>query len=166
MAAKQETLALRPYVAARVPAETPVVRGPAGLARLGRPAAQAGLLAVMVIGCLSLVTAIPAAWLWLASQLADSYVHVSGALYLMVGIGIPVSMAIGGKLLAHVGALYERVRATRPRSVPDAWRRSLRDGRSSSAPVCAIDVISTATAAAAVLALAVYLGLDLTGAIG
>ena len=162
MDAQQETIALRPYVVA--PAQTAVVGRRVGLDRLARATAQAALLAAMVVGCLALVTAVPAAWLWLASQLAHSYIHASGWLYLMVGIGIPVSMAIGGKLLACVNLLYERVRET-PQSpaIAATWRRSLRDGRSSSGPVYAIDVIATVTAALAVLALLVYIGLDLTG---
>lgn len=70
-------------------------------------------------------------------------------------------MALGGKLLCYVGALYERVRGTTVRSVPDAWRRSRSDTCNSAAPVTALDVISTVVAVSAVIALVVYLAVDL-----
>jgi hypothetical protein len=164
MAARDETLTTpAPYVAA--PARPPGVAIPGRIAveRIGRSVAQAGLLALMVSGSVALVTAIPVGWLWLASQYTNSAQSVPGGLSLLVLGGITVSMAMGAKLLAHAGARYERIRGVRPRSVPHAWQRSLRDGRGSAHPVSALDVVMTVTTVATVIAVLAYIGLDLAG---
>jgi hypothetical protein len=163
MAARDETITARPYVAAPPRAERLPVPGRLAIERVARAGAQAGLLALMVAGGVAMVTAIPVGWLWLASQYTDSFQSVSGGLALLVLGGITISTAIGAKLLAHAGARYERMRGVRPRSVPDGWRRSLRDGRGSAHPVSALDVIMTVIAAGAVIALFAYIGLDLIG---
>lgn len=158
MAARQEVIAVpRPPVASAPRVQRRPVSARIAAERVGHSAAQAGLLALMVVGTVALVTAIPAAWLWVASQLTESYIYGRAPLYLMLGVGIPVSMALGGKLLACVGAAYERRRGTRQRSVPDAWRRSRHEGRHSAAPVTALDVIVTVIASVAVIGLIVYL---------
>jgi hypothetical protein len=164
MAAREETLTTpAPYVAAPARPAGVAIPGRIAVGRIGRSLAQAGLLALMVSGSVALVTAIPVGWLWLASQYTDSSQSVPGGVSLLVLGGITVSMAMGAKLLAHAGARYERMRGVRPRSVPHAWQRSLRDGRGSAHPVSALDVIMTLTAAATVIAVLTYIGLDLAG---
>lgn len=76
MAATQETMTIVPSdVAVQARAPGLAVRGRIAVERLSHAGAQVGLLALMVVGSVSLFTAVPAAWLWLGSQL-DGLLHL------------------------------------------------------------------------------------------
>jgi hypothetical protein len=99
-------------------------------ARIARPIAAGGLMALMAVGSVAMWTVIPIAGLWVASRLSDSYTQMGVAPLLAAAVGIPVAMAVAAKLLARVERLHMRITGTAPPSrVVPARRRSLGDSR-------------------------------------
>jgi hypothetical protein len=122
-----------------------------GAERVARTGAAKGLVGLMVLGSLALWTAVPLGGLWLASQLTGSVTRLEAAPALVVLVGMPVAMALGGMGLARLECRYLRLTGTtRARRVP-AYRRSVSD--SSSGPEASvldkITVVSVLTAAVA-----------------
>jgi len=136
------------------PVAARVARGD-DLARIGRPIANAALIALMVVGSFAVWTVIPIAGLWVASQLSDSNVQM-GAVPLMVAAGgIPAAMLFAIALLARVERLHMRLTGAAPQArVVPAWRRSLGDSRS--VQLTLLDRIMIASVLAAMIAMAVW----------
>jgi hypothetical protein len=90
----------------------------------------AALVVAMVIGALLLWIGVPVVWLWLASQLAGS-TQPSAGVYTFAAVGILLSMAGMGWLLAHLNRMHieltDRRREGYDRS---GWLRSEKDERS------------------------------------
>lgn len=113
-----------------------------------RPAAIA-LVALMVVGSLALWIAIPLGWIWLGSMLADSQEPEMGP-YLMIIVGIPVSMFLMGRLLGRLNRMYGEVTGTTPTvRFRYPWHRSLRGERESAAPRTILDVVMVISVLAA-----------------
>jgi hypothetical protein len=123
----------------------------------GRELAALALIAVMVVGSLTLWLAVPLAWLWVASKLNQSLDPSFGA-YVAVAIGIPATMLVLFTLLRRVDAAHRTLTGTATEAVPapPPWRRSMRDARDIRTPTSALDVILVATAIAAGLVLLVW----------
>lgn len=99
------------------------------------------LIALMAVGSISLWLGIPVAWIYLASRLVDSSQPTMGP-YVMVLVGIPVSMVVVGKLLSKLNRVYGRVTHTTPSvRVRAPWMRSMRDGRDVGQPRTILDVV-------------------------
>src|ERR687894_563753 len=82
---------------------------PRSLTRLALTMPAAGLLILlMAIGSVVLWIGIPIGWLYLASQLVDSSQPTLGP-YILVIVGIPVTMFVFGKLLFTLDRVFERV---------------------------------------------------------
>ena len=125
------------------------------VARIARPIAAAGLIALMVVGSLAVWTVIPVAGLWVASQLSDSNAQIGVVPLLAAAVGIPTAMAFAVELLARVERLHMRLTGTAPPArVVSAWRRSLGDSRSVRLTV--LDRIMVASVLVAVIAMAVW----------
>lgn len=93
-----------------------------------KPSALA-LVALMAVGSVTLWLGIPLFWVWLASQITKTSQPTLGP-YLMVLVGIPVSMVVVGKLLAKLNHVYGQVTGTAPRvRVQLPWLRSMRGER-------------------------------------
>jgi hypothetical protein len=119
-------------------------------------ALSAGLIAVMVAGSLVLWLAVPVAWLWVASQIDDS-IEASMKAYLVVVVGVPLSMLFMFWLLRRLDLMHQRITGSQKRdTLPPAWRRSLSEARDPHAPTSALDVILVGTAIAALVALVVW----------
>ena len=111
---------------------------------LGSRLGTTGLVVLMSIGGFAMWIVTPVAWLWLGSQLTESR-RPDGTLYLLVAVGIIVTMTVLGLLLgrlnrihgAMTGRLTERTIArsrlawTRPQSASEEGRQ----------PVNALEVI-------------------------
>ena len=96
---------------------------------LGRGAGSALLVVLMAVGSILMWIGVPVFWLWLASQIADSS-QPSFGLYLLVLVGIGVTMAVVGKLLGSLNrfhmALTNQIPGRREQTV---WLKSMRGER-------------------------------------
>jgi hypothetical protein len=104
------------------------------------------LVAGMVAGSLSIWTASPLAWLWVASQMDAGRTPSMGAITVVV-VGVCATTLAIGKLLAVLNARYRDLRHTRATiRVHLPWLRSLRGERAremgaDSVEVTVLDVV-------------------------
>jgi hypothetical protein len=99
---------------------------------------------------------IPAGWLWVASQLQQGATPTLGP-YLLVLVGIPVSMVIVGKSLAKLDRVHATVtgQASRQRAhLP--WHKSMRGERGSGHQRTVLDVVMIASVSLALLVFGVW----------
>jgi hypothetical protein len=123
----------------------------------GRDIAALALIAVMVVGSLTLWLAVPLGWLWVASRMNQSLDPSFGS-YAAVAVGIPATMLVLFTLLRRVDSAHQALTGgiSEAKPVPPPWRRSMRDERNMHAPTSALDIILVATAIAAALVMLVW----------
>ena len=93
----------------------------------GRSVAGAVVVFAMTVAALSLWTVIPLSWVYIGSQIAGSQ-FPSGGPYMVVLIGIVVSILIVAWLLSRLNALYIRITGTNTMApMRPAWLKSMRD---------------------------------------
>ena len=93
----------------------------------GRSVAGGIVIFAMTVAALSLWTIIPLAWVYIASQIADSQ-FPSGGPYMIAFIGIVVSILIVAWLLSRLNSLYIRITGTNTMApMRPAWLKSMRD---------------------------------------
>lgn len=147
MAARDVTLAQG--VAGPVPARNQGIAVAPG--RLARRSEAAALIVLMVIGSVSLPTAVPLGGLWVASQLTESFLQPSTASVLVALLGIPAAMGLTGKGLAHLERRHRRVTGTTRRPRMPAYQRSISD---SSPDASALEILMTISVLAGAVAFA------------
>ena len=109
------------------------------------------LIALMAVGSILLWLGIPLFWLWLASRLVNTSQPTFGP-YVMVLVGIPVSMVIVGKLLSRLNVVYGHVTQTTPTvRVQLPWMKSMRGERGSNRPRTVLDVVMVCSVSVALL---------------
>ena len=114
------------------------------------------LIVLMAIGSVVLWIAIPLAWLYLGSQLTSSSQPTIGP-YVVVLIGIPVSMFIVGRLLARLNGVYGQVTGKTPEvRVQLPWHRSMRAEREGSHPRTVLDVVMVCSVVLALLVFGIW----------
>jgi hypothetical protein len=87
------------------------------------------LVLVMVVGSVLMWIGVPVFWLWLASRIADSS-QPSIGLYLLVLVGIAVSMTLVGKGLGTINHIHMDITGTLPQKREQTiWLRSMRAER-------------------------------------
>ncbi|HEX8204591.1 MAG TPA: hypothetical protein VF587_00880 [Solirubrobacteraceae bacterium] len=87
------------------------------------------LVVVMAVGSILMWIGVPVFWLWLASRIANSS-QPSIGLYLLVLVGIVVSMAIIGKGLGTINHIHMDITGTLPQKREQTiWLRSMRAER-------------------------------------
>ena len=87
------------------------------------------LLLVMAVGSILMWIGAPVFWLWLASRIADSS-QPSLGLYLLVLVGIIVSMAVIGKGLGTINQIHMELTDNLPvKREQTIWLRSMRGER-------------------------------------
>lgn len=95
----------------------------------GRSTVAALLVLVMAAGSILMWIGVPVFWLWLASRIADSS-QPSIGLYLLVLVGIVVSMAVVGKGLGTINHIHMGITGTLPEKREQTiWLRSMRGER-------------------------------------
>lgn len=105
--------------------------------------AKAGLVVgLMVLGSAVMWIVLPFAWLWLGSQM-QSGVNPSIGPYLLIALGLPVSMILVARLLRRLDRAFARLSQSDPedRHIPLPWVRSLRDGRGHGREVTVLEVV-------------------------
>jgi hypothetical protein len=117
------------------------------------------LILLMAAGSVILWIGIPVGWLYLASQLVDSSQPTLGP-YVLVIIGIPVTMAVFGKFLFKLDRVFERV--TGRESVTDfrpPWLKSMRGERESSRNLTVLEGVMIVSVTIAVVAFGLWFAL-------
>jgi hypothetical protein len=116
----------------------------------------AGLIALMAVGSVLLWLGIPLGWIYLASRVSKSSQPTLGPI-VMVIVGIPLSMALVGKLLSRLNVLYGEVTGTTPHvRVVLPWLRSMRAEREPSAPRTILDVVMVVSVGVAVVLFGIW----------
>ena len=109
------------------------------------------LIAVMVVGSVLMWIGAPLFWLWLGSQLQSGSTPSFGP-YLLILVGVVVSMIVLGKLLSSLDRLYGRVTDTDASvRVRMPWHRSLRGERGSGRPTRVVDIVMVVSVSGALL---------------
>jgi hypothetical protein len=109
------------------------------------------LIVVMIVGSLLMWIGAPLFWLWLGSQLQSGSTPSLGP-YVLVLVGVVVSMIVLGKLLSVIDRFYGRVThtdATMRVRVP--WHRSMRGERGSGRQTRVVDIVMVASVSGALL---------------
>lgn len=116
------------------------------------------IIAVMAVGSVVMWLGVPAGWIFFASRIASSQRPGMG-IYVMLIVGIPVSIALVGKGLSMLNRTYARVTGTEAilytRS-PLPWLRSMRGERGSQRPRTVLDVVMLWSVGIAVLCFLVW----------
>jgi hypothetical protein len=114
------------------------------------------LIGLMAIGSVVLWIGVPLGWIWLASNIVDSS-EPSMTPYVMVLVGIPLTMVVVGKGLAELNRVYGEVTGTTPTvRVVMPWRRSMRDDRNAGHPRTVLDVVMVCSVAVALILFALW----------
>jgi hypothetical protein len=93
---------------------------------IGRGAGSALLVLLMAVGSILMWIGVPVFWLWLASQIASSS-QPSLGLYVLVLVGIVVTMAVLGRLLGILNHLHMAMTGRIPRQRQETvWLKSMR----------------------------------------
>jgi hypothetical protein len=114
------------------------------------------LILLMAAGSVILWIGIPVGWLYLASQLVSSSQPTLGP-YVLVIVGIPVTMAIFGRFLFKLDRLFERV--TGRESVTEfrpPWLKSMRAERESSRKLTVLEGVMIVSVSFALFAFGVW----------
>ncbi len=121
-------------------------------ARLGATA----LVLLMVVCAMMLWIGIPLGWLYLASQLVSTTQPSMGP-YMLVGVGILVSVIIDAMILSRLNRAYQRVTGSEGTvNLPLPWMRSMRGEREVIRPTGVLDIIMVVSVAIAALAAGVW----------
>ena len=93
----------------------------------GKGLAASVVFVAMLVAALSLWTIVPVAWLYIGSMVSHTQ-FPSGGPYLVVAVGIVISIAIVGWLIARLNGLYMRITGNnRVASMRPTWLKSMRD---------------------------------------
>lgn len=116
----------------------------------------AALILAMLIGSFMLWVGFPVGWLWIGSHIGDSS-QPSLTPYLVVIVGIAVSVFIDYKVLVRLNARYTRVMGEPGRrEIRNAWLRSMRDDRTRGATLSVLDRVMIVTVALAVCSFVIW----------
>ncbi len=114
------------------------------------------LILLMAIGSVVLWIGVPLGWIWLASNIVDSS-EPSLTPYVMVLVGIPLTMVVVGKGLSQLNRVYGEVTGTTPTvRVVLPWQRSLRDDRDAGHPRTVLDVVMVCSVTVALVLFALW----------
>lgn len=114
------------------------------------------LIGLMAIGSVVLWIAVPLGWIWLASNIVDSS-EPSMTPYVMVLVGIPLTMVVVGKGLAQLNRVYGEVTGTTPTvRVVLPWHRSMRGERDAGHPRTVLDVVMVCSVTVALVLFALW----------
>lgn len=121
-------------------------------------AKQVALIVLMAIGSVLLWLGLPLLWVFIASNLVESSRPSFGP-YLLILVGIPVSMFVVGKGLSSLNRAYGRVSGTSKqdsRPVQATWLRSMRGERGSTRQRTVLDVVMVISVATALVLFAIW----------
>jgi len=120
-------------------------------------AAAGFVLAVMILGAVSMWTVIPFGWLWIGSRLSHTQAP-SGGPYMVVFFGIVCSIIAMAWVLARLNRLYVRITGSEklPTRYLPAWRKSLSDEREMPQGMSVLEAVILGSVLLAGVAMAVW----------
>ncbi|MGZ8667094.1 MAG: hypothetical protein ACXWZM_08285 [Solirubrobacterales bacterium] len=123
--------------------------------RRGSGIAATVVVAAMLIAALSMWTAIPLTWIYIGSRLSETQ-FPSGGPYMIVLVGIVVSILVVAWLIGRLNLLYVRITGTNSANpIRSAWLRSMRDTPSADSWTI-VEVVLVGSVLLAALALTVW----------
>ena len=124
---------------------------------LRSPYSPAALLLVllMAVGSVVMWIGVPLGLIYLAAQMADSARPSIGP-YLLVLVGLPVGMAIVGKLLGTLDRWHTRLTGREQERHRASWLRSMRAERTSTRRGGVLDKVMIVSVAVAIVAFGVW----------
>ncbi len=114
------------------------------------------LVALMAVGSVLMWVGVPLGLIYVASQLSGSS-NPSAGPYVLILVGLPVGMAIVGKLLGYLDRLHARLTGRAqggPRRA--AWLRSLRGERTSTRRGGVLDTVMIVSVGLAVVGFGIW----------
>jgi hypothetical protein len=121
-----------------------------------RSLAASVVFVAMLLAALSLWTAIPLSWIYIASKLSHSQ-FPSGGPYMIVAVGIIVSILIVAWLLGRLNSLYMRITGTnRLAPMRPAWLKSMRDTSPTAGSTTVVEAVLMGSVLLAALTLTIW----------
>jgi hypothetical protein len=126
-------------------------------ATAGAGLAATFVVAVMVLGAVSMWTVIPFGWIWIGSMISDSQ-EPSGGPYMVVFVGIVCSIVAMAWVLSRLNRLYVRITGSTqlPSRYLPAWRKSLSDERQGYQGMNVLEAVILASVLLAGAAMAIW----------
>jgi hypothetical protein len=114
-------------------------------------------LILLMVFCSSMLwVGIPLLWLYIGSQLVSSTQPSMGP-YMLVGVGILVSVILDAMLISRLNLAYQRLTGTDGKvRVQLPWLRSMRAERNAGWPVGVLEIIMVGTVTVAATAAGVW----------
>ena len=110
----------------------------------------------MLLAALSLWTAIPLSWIYIGSKVSHTQ-FPSGGPYMVVAVGIVVSVLVVAWLIGRLNILYVRITGTnRFASMRPTWLKSIRDTSSTAATTTVVEAVLMGSVLLAALALTIW----------
>ncbi len=110
----------------------------------------------MLLAALSLWTAIPLSWVYIGSKLSHTQFPSSGP-YMIVAVGIVVSIVIVAWLIARLNRLYMRITGTnRLAPMRPTWLKSMRDVSDPTGTTTVVEAVLMGSVLLAALVLTVW----------
>jgi hypothetical protein len=121
-----------------------------------RNAAATVVVFAMLIAALSLWTVIPLTWVYIGSKLSDTQ-FPSGGPYMLVFVGIVISILVIAWLLGRLNGLYVRITGTNTVTpIRPAWLKSMRDTPVEPRGTTVLETVIVGSVILAVLALTAW----------
>ncbi len=110
----------------------------------------------MLLAALSLWTAIPLSWIYIGSKVSHTQ-FPSGGPYMVVAVGIIVSVLVVAWLIGRLNSLFVRITGTnRLVSMRPTWLKSIRDTSSTAGTTTVVEAVLMGSVVLAALALTVW----------
>ena len=121
-----------------------------------RSLAASLIFVAMLLAALSLWTAIPLSWIYIGSKLSHTQ-FPSGGPYLVVAVGIIVSIVVIGWLISRLNELYVHITGTnRLNPMRPTWMKSMRDTTPAVGTTTVVEAVLMGSVLLAALALTVW----------
>jgi hypothetical protein len=122
--------------------------------RAGRHLAATILVVAMVVAALSMWTVIPLGWVWIGSRISKTQ-DPAGGPYMVVLVGIVVSILVISWLLGRLNRLYVHLTGTNTVApLRPAWLKSMRDDRGMPRQPTVLETVIVTSVILAVVAMA------------
>jgi hypothetical protein len=110
----------------------------------------------MLVAAFALWTAIPLTWVYIASKVSHTQ-FPSGGPYMVVIVGILVTVSIDAWLIGRLNSLYVRITGTNRLSpIRPTWLRSMRDSAPLGGSVTVVEAVMMASVLLAAVALTLW----------
>lgn len=121
-----------------------------------RALAASIVFVAMLLAALSLWTAIPLSWIYIASKLSHTQ-FPSGGPYMIVAVGIIASILFVAWLIGRLNRLYQQITGTnRLAPMRPAWLKSMRDTPSDHGSTTVVEAVMMGSVVLAALALTIW----------